>query len=135
MRFCQTDFPTLPSYNRFIELIPRVTIPLVLFSQLRSGKRTGIYYIDSSCLPVCNLKRSKQHKTFKQIAHYGKTSVGWFFGLKLHIVINDKAELIAFKITRGNQADAKTAESLFNTLEGLALVIKVILEKRCLSDY
>jgi len=85
-------FPKLPSYNRFVELIPRAIFPLTLFTHLRSGKRTGIYYIDSSCLPVCHLKRYRRHKTFKQIASFGRTSVGWFFGLKLHLVTNDRGE-------------------------------------------
>lgn len=113
-------FPKLPSYNRFIEIMPRVVMQLILFSQLRCGKRTGIYYIDSSCLPVCHLKRSKRNKSFKNVAKYGRTSVGWFFGLKLHIVINDRGELMAFKITRGNEHDSKKAESLFENLQGLA---------------
>lgn len=123
-------FPNLPSYQRFIELIPRVMVPLCLFAQLNSGKRTGIYYIDSSCLPVCHLKRSKNHKTFKHIAQYGKTSVAWFFGLKLHIVINDKGELIAFKITSGKQSDVKAGESLLSTLSGLAFGDKGYIGKK-----
>lgn len=77
-------FPNLPSYARFIVIMKRVIFPLLIFTQLHSGKRTGIYYLDSSCLPVCLLKRSKRHQVFDEIAKYGKTSVGWFFGLKLH---------------------------------------------------
>ena len=85
-----------------------------------AGKRTGIYYIDSSCLPVCHIKRSKRHKTFDKIAEYGKTSVGWFFGLKIHLVINNQGELIAFKVSKGNKHDAIGGESLLETLQGLA---------------
>ncbi len=98
----------------------RAIVPMVLFTQLHLGKRTGIYYIDSSYLPVSHLKRSKRHKTFSQIAQYGKTSVGWFFGLKLHIVANERGELMAFKITQGNRSDSKEAFSLLHTLNGLA---------------
>lgn len=83
--------------------------------------RTGIYYIDSSCLPVCHLKRSNRHKTFDTIAQYGRTSVSWFFGLKLHLVLNDTGELVAFKITQGHRDDGKQAKSLFKSLQGLAL--------------
>ena len=78
MQYWSQAFPRLPSYNRFIEIMPRVISYLVLFSQTYSGKKTGIYYIDSSCLPVCHLKRSNRNKTFKNIAEYGRTSVGWF---------------------------------------------------------
>lgn len=90
-------FPNLPSYSHFITQMKRAIFPMTVFTQLKSGKRTGIYYMDSSCLPVSHLKRSRRHKTFDQIARYGRTSVGWFFGLKLHIVTNDRGELIAFK--------------------------------------
>jgi hypothetical protein len=117
--YYKTAFPKLPSYNRFIEIMNRVIFHLILFSQINAGKRTGIYYIDSTCLPVCHIKRSKRHKTFEGIAQYGKTSVGWFFGLKLHIVINDRGELIAFKLTSGKQNDAKAGESIMEKLQGL----------------
>jgi hypothetical protein len=81
--YWQDYFPILPSYPRFVALINRAIFPMGLFAQVNSGKRTGIYYIDSSCLPACHLKRSLRHKTFAQLAQYGRTSVGWFFGLKL----------------------------------------------------
>lgn len=131
--YYKTAFPTLPSYNRFIAILSRVIFLLVLFAQINLGKRTGIYYIDSTCLPVCHLKRSKRHKTFEEIAEYGKTSMGWFFGLKLHIVINDRGELIAFKITHANQHDAKASESLLESLKGLAFGDKGYIGKELFS--
>lgn len=122
--------PNLPSYNRFIELISSVMMALFLFSQLHCGKRTGIYYIDSTCLPVCHLKRSRRHKTFEEIAQYGRTSVGWFFGLKLHLVINHQGELIAFKITPANQSDIQEAEPLLKKLRGLTFGDKGYISKK-----
>ena len=113
-------FTELPTYNRFVELIKRAIFPLVIFTQIKSGKRTGIYYIDTSCLAVCHLKRQYRHKTFKEISKFGRTSVGWFFGMKLHLVTNNFGQLIAFKITRGNRADSQEAYSLLKTLKGLA---------------
>ncbi len=123
-------FPHLPSYSRFITLMKRAIFPMTIFTQLKSGKRTGIYYLDSSCLPVSHLKRSKRHKTFDQIAQYGKTSVGWFFGLKLHIVMNDRGELMAFKITQGNRSDSREATCLLRKLEGLAFGDKGYISKK-----
>lgn len=111
----------------------RIIFHLILFSQINSGKRTGIYYIDSTCLPVCHLKRSRRHKTFEEIAEYGRTSVGWFFGLKLHIVINNRGELIAFKITRGHVNDAKASESILQFLQGLAFGDKGYIGKTLFS--
>jgi hypothetical protein len=129
-RYWHDYFPSLPSYPRFIVLIRRVIFPMTLFTQIKGGKRTGIYYIDSSCLPVCHLKRSRRHKTFDEIAEYGRTSVGWFFGLKLHIVINDQGELLTFKITRGNRSDSQEAQPLLAALQGLAFGDKGYISKK-----
>jgi hypothetical protein len=113
-------FPKIPSYQRFVELMSRAIFPLTFFIQLNAGIKTGIYYIDGSCLPVCHIKRSKRNKVFEKIAEYGKTSVGWFFGLKIHLIINNLGELIAFKITKGNVHDSTEAKSLLSSLKGLA---------------
>ena len=96
---------------------------------LKAGKQTGIYSIDSSCLPVRHIKRSSRHQTFDQVADYGHTSVGWFFGLTLHLVINTRGELMAFKIA-GNRHDSKEAFPLLKKLKGLAVGDKGYLGKK-----
>jgi len=111
-------FMYLPSYNRFIELMKRACVPLTIFAYFNTGKKTGIYYIDSTKLPACEYKRSGRNKVFKDIAGYGKTSVCKFFGMKLHIIINDKGELIAFQITAGNVHDTKPIDSLSKEIKG-----------------
>jgi DDE family transposase len=128
-RFFKHYFPSLPTYERFVFLIKKAALPLLFYSQIHQGKQTGIYYIDSTCLPVCHLKRSRRNKVFKEIAQKGKTSIGWFFGLKLHIVINDECQLIAFRITKGNVHDTKPTENLFKNLSGLAFGDKGYLGK------
>jgi hypothetical protein len=127
-------FPTLPTYQRFVELTSRALFALTIFTQFNSGKKTGIYYIDGSCLPVCHLKRSKRNKVFKEIAQYGRTSVGWFFGLKVHLVINNLGELIAFKITKGSVSDSSVAGSLLSSLEGLAFGDKGYIGKKLFDE-
>ena len=91
---------------------------LGMYSTIKGGKRSGIYYIDATCLAVSHIKRSSRHKTFVGISEYGKTSVGWFFSLKLHLVINAEGQLIAFKITKGNISDSKPAYTLLSKLKG-----------------
>ena len=100
----------------------RVIFHLILFAQINAGKQSRIDYIDSTCLPVCHLKRLTRHKTFDDISQYGPISVGWFFGLKLHLVINDRGELIAFKMTSGKQNDAKADESIMKKGQVLSLL-------------
>jgi hypothetical protein len=98
-------FPKMPSYNRFVELMPRVLVQLTLFLFAHKGKITGISFIDSTVIKVCNVKRAKRNKVFKNVAAHGKSTMSWFFGFKLHIVINEVGELLAFKLTSGNTDD------------------------------
>lgn len=127
-------FPHFVSYQRMVELIKIALGPLTLFTQLYSGRRTGIYYIDSSPLSVCFIKRQRRHKTFDEVAKFGKTSIGWFFGLKLHLVINDKGEIIAFKVTQGNRNDAVEGISLLKVLQGLAFGDKGYIGKKIFDE-
>jgi hypothetical protein len=100
------DFPKAPSYNRFIELRQEALIPMLLYLQVHgTGNCDGISVIDSSPLRVCHVLRSSSHKLFKGIAKKSKTSTGWFFGFKIHLVINSKGEIVNFFITPANVAD------------------------------
>lgn len=102
----QKEFPDAVSYNRFIELQPRVIIPFMLMLKLIGfGECTGITYIDSTPVRVCHNKRISRNKTFKDIAQRGKSTMGWFFGFKLHLVCNEKGELLNFSLTKGNVDD------------------------------
>lgn len=99
-------FPKTPSYNRFVELMRSVTLPMSIFLKTCCmGKGTGISYIDSTPVRVCKNKRIKRNRVFKDIATLGKSTMGYFFGFKLHLVINDKGELLNFVITQGNADD------------------------------
>lgn len=99
-------FPNLVSYNRFVELMRKALIPMAIFLKLECrGKTTGISFLDSTRLAVCHNRRIHQNKVFKGLAERGKTTVGWFYGFKLHLVINEKGELLSFGITKGNVDD------------------------------
>ena len=104
-------FPELVSYNRFVELENEVAIPLALFiKKVLLGKCTGISFVDSTPLRVCKNQRIHIHKTFKGIAQRGKCSMGWFFGFKLHLICNEKGELLNFMITPRDVDDRKPLE-------------------------
>ena len=83
-----TLFPGLVTYKRFIQLMQKILVPLSAYLWCRCrGQITGISYVDSTPLKVCHNKRIFQHKTFKGTANRGKTSMGWFYGFKLHLVV------------------------------------------------
>lgn len=99
-------FPSLVSYNRFVELQQQTALPLALLAKLMGkGKCSGVSFMDSFCLKVCHIRRVYSHKTFRGLATKGKTSVGWFYGFKVHLVISHTGEIIDFHITPGNVAD------------------------------
>lgn len=126
-------FPKAPTYECFLSYIPKsmeLMYLWLLYSVARS-QRTGLYIIDSKKLQVCHIKREHSHKVFKNIAAKGKTSTGWFFGLKLHLVINNLGEIVAFKITPGNVADnnQNLLKELLDSLEGYCIGDKGYLTK------
>lgn len=115
------DFPNTVSYNRFTELCQKAVPAMLLYLKMkRLGNCTGISFVDSTSLTVCHNKRIHQHKTFKGAAQRGHTSVGYFFGFKLHILINDKGELLEFALSQGNTDDRspKVMDCLTKTLFG-----------------
>src|SRR5262249_53545868 len=111
-------FPQLVSYQRFVELLPRALVPLCCYLSTRKGHRTGIAFIDSTPLAVCDNHRMATHKFFKGLARRGKTSKGWFFGFKLHRIVNDEGALLAFRLTPGNVDDRQPVVKLAAGLEG-----------------
>jgi hypothetical protein len=111
-------FRDLPHYDRFISLMPRLFVPLMVLLHSLSGEETGLYFGDSSKLAVCHNRRIDRHQVFDGLAARGKTSMGWFFGLKLHVVINHKGEIMAVKITPGNIADSTVLDEITRHLTG-----------------
>ncbi len=99
-----TAFPDLLSYTRFLEVTPMALVPLLCgyFAHLK-GKPTGISFVDSASLKICHNLRIPRHKVFEGIAARGNGTMGWFYGFKLHLIIN----ILAVKLTPGNVDDRK----------------------------
>lgn len=100
------EFPDTVSYNRFTELMQQNLMAMTLFLKTCClGECSGISFIDSTSVRVCKNKRIHNHKVFKGIATTGRSTMGWFHGFKLHIIINDKGEILNFTITQANVDD------------------------------
>lgn len=110
--FYRKEFPELLSYTRFLELMPRTIVPMCAYFTSLKGKPTGIEFIDSTTLTVCHNIRIPRHKTFNGIAKRGKSTMGWFYGFKLHLIVNHRGEIVAAKVTKGNVHDTKPVEEL-----------------------
>jgi hypothetical protein len=111
-------FGDLPHDDRFVGLMPRLFVPLMVLLHSLSGEETGLYFGDPSKLAVCHNRRIDRHKVFDGLAARGKTSMGWFYGLKRHFVINHKGQIRALKITPGNTADSTVLDEITQPLTG-----------------
>ena len=123
------EFPTLVSYSRFVRLMTRAVVPLVFYLRTCCGQCTGISFVDSTPIQVCHNRRIKRHKVFAGLAERGKTTMGWFYGFKLHLAVNEHGELLAFQLTPGNVDDRKPIPSLLASLFG-----KVFADKGYISQ-
>lgn len=127
--FWKSAFPKLLSYNRFVEIMPRCLQALSCFFNQIKGADTGICIIDSTKLVVCHNLRIKRHRVFKDLANRGKSSTGWFYGFKLHLVINNLGEIINLKVTSANVHDVTVLEELTSEFKGILLGDKGYLSK------
>jgi Transposase DDE domain len=122
LRYPRAYFPALVSYSRFVELLPRAVVPLCGYLSTRKGRCTGITFVDSTSLAVCHNRRISRHKVFAGYATRGKSSMGWYFGFKLHLMVNDEGELVAFRVTTAEVNDqvpvGRMARGLWGQLFG-----------------
>jgi hypothetical protein len=105
-------FPKAISYTRFVALIPSILIPLSAFLPTLYANLEGLGFIDSTPIAVCHPKRISSHRVFHGFAKLGKTTKGWFFGFKLHLICNAKGELCACYFTPGNVNDCQPVEKM-----------------------
>lgn len=105
-KYMKNEFPKTVSYNRFVELMQGSLITMTMFAKTCAlGSCKGISFVDSTPIRVCGNKRIKRNKVFENQATTGKSTMGWFHGFKLHIIINDKGEILSFCVTQANVDD------------------------------
>lgn len=102
----RSEFPGLVSYNRFVELMRGALVPLMVYLKRGRLKNSdGIAFVDSTALKVCHNRRIHSHQTFRGLAQRGKTSMGWFYGFKLHLIVTPTGDLVSVMLTAGNVDD------------------------------
>ena len=126
----RSAFPNLVSYQRFVSGLPSLVLPLCAYLKSCFGQSSGIGFIDATCLKVCHNRRIRQHKVFKASAARGKTSVDWFYGFKLHLVVNDRGELLNMTLTPGNTDDRKPVKALLQGMFGKIFADKGYVSKK-----
>lgn len=112
------EFPNLISYSRFVQLMPRLVVPLAMFLKSSFAQCSGISIIDSTSINVCHNRRIKRNRVFTGVAERSKTTMGWCFGFKVHIIVNDQGELISVTLTKGNVDDRKPVSNMVKNIFG-----------------
>jgi hypothetical protein len=111
-------FPTLVSYTRLVQLMPRALVIWYCDLHIRTGQWTEIAFIDTTPLVVCHNRRLAAHQVCAGWAARGKTSMSWLYGFNLHLIVNDAGELLAFCRTLGQGADRQPVPALTTQLFG-----------------
>lgn len=106
------EFPRAVRYQRVVELMAAALGPLCAYIHTCYGQCSGVSFVDSTARAVCHNRRIGQHRVFRDLAQRGKTSLGWFYGFKLHVVINHQGELLACQVTAGNVDDRRPVPTL-----------------------
>ena len=138
-QYWQQAFPQLVSYSRFMDWVPSCLMPLCCYLKRCFGRCSGVSFIDSTKLAVCHNRRISGHKVCKGVAARGRTSVDWFYGFKLHLVVNDRGELLNVRITPGNTDDRQPVMDLLSGLVGKVFAdkgyVKQALAQQLLKDF
>lgn len=127
-------FPHLVSYSRFVQLKKEVLTLLQLYLATTLGDSSGVSFVDSTRLRVCDTKRISSHRVFRDVAECSKTSMGWFYGFKLHLVINHTGDLLDVALTPGNIDDRKPVRKFAERLHGSLYADKGYISKDLRED-
>ena len=111
----------LPAYQNFVISMNKnsmLLLQLMLYTlKINKNKLTKIKFIDSTPVPVCKIYRSSRHKTMKLLASKKKSTTGWFYGLKLHLMCDLKYNLTCFEFTTGSADDREVLDSFLNKIK------------------
>lgn len=111
------DFAVV-SYCQFIKLMSSYLPLLVLILNSILDQCDGISFVDSSSLEVCKRYRISMHKVFAGIAARSRTTKGWFYGLKLHLIINRSGGIVKASFSSGNKDDRAQLRLMIKGLFG-----------------
>ncbi len=130
----RSEFPGLVSYSWFVRLMAQAFVPLSMYFLARRGQCTGISFVDSTPIKVCHNRRINRNKVFAGIAARGKTTMGWFYGFKLHLLVNERGEILTFQLTPGNLDDRKPVSFLAKDLFGKVFADKGYISKKLFEE-
>ena len=126
------------SYKTFVVSVNKamLTCLRILFIVMRTNKQFDhlVKYTDATDIPVCLKKNADSHKTMADIAELGRSTKGWFFGLKLTITRDFEGKLLALKFTRANENDRKIFKDINSDIYGIIIADAGYVSKQLEKD-
>lgn len=127
-------FPKLVHYARFMVMIKRSFPALIYMLKSLLGEVTEYLFIDSTPMTVCHNRREHSHKVFKGMAKKGKTSTGYFFGFKLHMLFNTNGEIVKLSVTPGNTDDRSPVRDMLKNIQARLVADKGYISQSLFDD-
>lgn len=108
-KYMKKDFSEMPSYQQFCAGLEsnfwHLGIINSILAEINKQKQSEFYVIDSTPLPLCSVGYRFRSRLGKGFASSGKNMNGWYFGFKLHLIINKNMDIVSFKFTNGSTSD------------------------------
>jgi hypothetical protein len=130
------DFPNIPDYKNFLEAINMLSGLAMLMLQgfmnvfNRITGDNGLKFTDSTKIEVCKIKREFSHKVCFGLASKSKSTMGWFYGFKLHIICNELMQILNLKITTATDDEREILEQMWNNIFGMIIADAGYVSKR-----
>ena len=90
-----------------------------------------LYLLLHSFCGDCHNARISRNRVFPRLAQRGGTTMGGFFGFKLHLLIHHKGQLMAFRLTDGSRDTRQPLEAMTASLRGKVFADQGYCPRRC----
>jgi IS5 family transposase len=118
----RSAFPRLCSYQPWRARLQALTAPIraLLSATMQIPMDSAAFYlVDAKPLPVCHRVRHGRVRLLREEgAYWGKTSKGWFFGFKLHVLRHIEGRIVNLVLTPGNWDDRAPVLALLDGVDG-----------------
>jgi Transposase DDE domain len=116
----------LPDYNNFVSGMNNVSVYCVLFVKavvyMRNTSSGDVCFCDGTKIEVCKIYREKRCKTMKCIATKSKSTTGWWYGLRLHVLSDKYGNLMRIKFTTATTGEREVLSEFLNQIKDSVVV-------------
>lgn len=109
-------FPHLCSYKQWVARLHALSSSvglLIVASSRKLGEELKLFRMDSKPIPVCHPLRHGRVRLLREAgAYFSQSTKGWFFGFKLHLIVNQRGAAVGALLTPANTDDRDPALAL-----------------------